>query len=236
MWQWGRKRDVHQNHQHGVFLFLFVWFFCLLLLRKICPELTSAANLPLFVCEPLPQHGHQQMSGVGLHPGTEPRPPKQSTLNLTTRPLRLTLVSFLKKHTHPTRPQRFWTSAYSFSPALFLFPSLQSIFYTADRIIFQKRNPDSATHLLSLSKVPSTFRIKSRLLWKPFMLWFLPTASTSPPATPLQAPCTQALSECGTCCSGTSLLSSLAVLFLVDILPHSFLLGGHLSQKASPGN
>ena len=28
------------------------------LLRKISPELTSAANLPLFVCEPLLQHGH----------------------------------------------------------------------------------------------------------------------------------------------------------------------------------
>ena len=31
------------------------------LLRKICAELTSVANLPLFVCEPPPQHGHLQV-------------------------------------------------------------------------------------------------------------------------------------------------------------------------------
>ena len=50
------------------------------------PELTSAVNLPLCVCDPPPQHGHRQMSGAGPHLGTEPGPPKQSTPNLTTRP------------------------------------------------------------------------------------------------------------------------------------------------------
>ena len=49
----------------------------------------SIVNIPLFVCELLPQHGHWQMSGVGPHLGTEPRPPKLSTLNLTARPLGL---------------------------------------------------------------------------------------------------------------------------------------------------
>ena len=49
--------------------FLFLFFF---LLRKIHPELTSVANLPLLVCESLPQRGHWQMSGVGPCPGTKP--------------------------------------------------------------------------------------------------------------------------------------------------------------------
>ena len=65
--------------------------FFLLLLRKICPEVTSAANLPLFVCEPPPQHGHSWTSGVGPCLGTKPRLSKQSTLNLTTRPGLLSL-------------------------------------------------------------------------------------------------------------------------------------------------
>ena len=44
------KRDNESKAlKHIVFLFL---------LRKIHPELTFAANLPLFICEPPPQHGH----------------------------------------------------------------------------------------------------------------------------------------------------------------------------------
>ena len=62
---------------------LFSFFF----LRKICPELTSAANLPLFVCGLPPQHGQWQMSEPC--PWTEPRPLKQSEPELTTRPPRL---------------------------------------------------------------------------------------------------------------------------------------------------
>ena len=56
------------------------------LLRKICPELTSVADLPLFVRELLSQHGHWQTSNVGPNLGTEPTLPKRSTPNLTTRP------------------------------------------------------------------------------------------------------------------------------------------------------
>ena len=52
----------------------------------ICPELTSAANLPLFVCELLPQRGHRETSGIGLRLGTEPGLPKQRALNPTARP------------------------------------------------------------------------------------------------------------------------------------------------------
>ena len=49
-------------------------------------ELIPVANLPLFVCEPPPQHGHWEIGGVGLHLGTKPGLLKGSTLNLTTRP------------------------------------------------------------------------------------------------------------------------------------------------------
>ena len=62
------------------------------LLRKICPELTSIANLPLFVCELQPQHSHGQTSGVGLHPGSKPGAPQWSVLNLTTKPTGLALT------------------------------------------------------------------------------------------------------------------------------------------------
>ena len=41
------------------------------LLRKISPKLTSLANLPFFVCEPLTLHDHWQTSGVGQHSGSE---------------------------------------------------------------------------------------------------------------------------------------------------------------------
>ena len=43
-------------------------------------------SLFFFVCELPAQHGHWQWSGVGLHPGTKPRLPKWSTVNLTTGP------------------------------------------------------------------------------------------------------------------------------------------------------
>ena len=45
-----------ENHtaSRGNFLFCLLFF----LLRKIFPELMSVASLPLFVCEPLQQHGH----------------------------------------------------------------------------------------------------------------------------------------------------------------------------------
>ena len=67
------------------------WYFLLFffLLRKIHPELTSTANLPLFVCGQPPQRGHWQTSGVGPPLGIEPRLLKQSALNLTTRLLGL---------------------------------------------------------------------------------------------------------------------------------------------------
>ena len=56
-------------------------------LRKIGTELISVSVFLYFVCRLLPQHG--LMSGVGLHPGSEPvNPglPKWSTLNLITMP------------------------------------------------------------------------------------------------------------------------------------------------------
>ena len=53
-------------------------------------ELTLVANLPLSVCEPLPQPGHWQMSGVGLRWETEAGQPKWSMPNVTTRPPGLT--------------------------------------------------------------------------------------------------------------------------------------------------
>ena len=64
------------------------------LLRKVHPNLTSVATLPLFHCEPPPQHGYWQTSGEGSCLGTESRPPKWSTLNLTTRSSGLALNSF----------------------------------------------------------------------------------------------------------------------------------------------
>ena len=48
------------------------FFYFLFLLRKISPELTSAASLPLLVCEPLLQHGHWQSRGIGPCLGTNP--------------------------------------------------------------------------------------------------------------------------------------------------------------------
>ena len=74
-----------------IFYFFNLFFF---LLRKICPELTSTANLPLFVCEPPPHYGHWQMSGAGPYPGNEPGPPKWGALNLITRPLGLALSKY----------------------------------------------------------------------------------------------------------------------------------------------
>ena len=66
------------------FLNSFCFLFFSFLLRKICPELTSPCNLSLFICEPPPQHGHWQMSGVGPWPGAKPEPPNWSVPNLTT--------------------------------------------------------------------------------------------------------------------------------------------------------
>ena len=54
-------------------------------LRRICPELTSTANLPLFVCEPPPQNGYWQTGGIGPCLETELRLSKWSMPNLTTR-------------------------------------------------------------------------------------------------------------------------------------------------------
>ena len=70
--------------------FWFVTFFCFSP-EEDSPELTSIANLPLFVCELPPQHSHWQTSGVDPRPGIEPRPLKWSVPNLTTRPLGLAL-------------------------------------------------------------------------------------------------------------------------------------------------
>src|SRR3712207_4869248 len=53
-------------------------------LRKIRPELTSVANLPLF-CMWVADTAWLTMSGVGLCPGTKPGPLKRGTPNLTTR-------------------------------------------------------------------------------------------------------------------------------------------------------
>ena len=55
------------NHHSTFCLYKFYYFIYLyfFLLRKICSELTSATRLPLLVCEPPPQHGHWQTSGVG---------------------------------------------------------------------------------------------------------------------------------------------------------------------------
>ena len=61
--------------------------------------LTSVANLPFFICEPLPQHG--QMSGIGLRPGTKPRPLKRSTPNLTTMPPGLAHNQIFMRNSHP---------------------------------------------------------------------------------------------------------------------------------------
>ena len=55
----------------------------------VCPELTSAANLPPFVHELLPQHGHWQTSGIGRCLGTESRLLNWNAPSLTTRPLGL---------------------------------------------------------------------------------------------------------------------------------------------------
>ena len=66
-------------------------------LTKICPELTSAANLPLFVCKLPPWHGHWQTSSIGPHLGTEPGLWKQSVLNLTARPPGLPLTLLLNE-------------------------------------------------------------------------------------------------------------------------------------------
>ena len=79
---------------HNLFIYLF-------LVRKTGPELISVAILLYLVCGSLPQHG--LMSGVGLCPGSEPvnpRPLKQSMLNLTTMPPGWPLykISLLKNH------------------------------------------------------------------------------------------------------------------------------------------
>ena len=87
--QWYFKQILECKFTYVLFFFL---SFFLFLLRKSHPELTSAANLPLFVCEPPPQHGQWQMNGVVLRLGTEPRPWKQSATNLTTRLLELALL------------------------------------------------------------------------------------------------------------------------------------------------
>ena len=77
----------------SLFLFCFFWF--LFLLRKICRELTSTTNLPLFACKPARHHGLWQMSGVGPRPKAKPGPLKHSVPNLTTRPPGWLALSFL---------------------------------------------------------------------------------------------------------------------------------------------
>ena len=92
---WGRF--TLSLHLLPIFLFL---------LRKICPELTSVANLPLSADAELPWANICCQSstfcmwaaatarpltddGCRSVQGTEPRPLKRNTLNLTTRPVGL---------------------------------------------------------------------------------------------------------------------------------------------------
>ena len=59
---------------------------------NICCQSSS-----FFVCELLSWHGHLLMSGVGPDSGTKSGPPKQSTLNLTPRPLGLARILYNPK-------------------------------------------------------------------------------------------------------------------------------------------
>ena len=78
--------------------FLFSSFF---LLRKIHPELTSAANLPLFVCELLPTAWPLKDKCCRFAPRNQkPRPLKQRAPNLTTRPPGLALYLFIYLFNH----------------------------------------------------------------------------------------------------------------------------------------
>ena len=67
----------YMKHKNNEVFFFF--------LRKICPELTSVTNVLLF-CLWATTTAWPLMSGAGPCPGNKPRLPKQSTLNLTTRP------------------------------------------------------------------------------------------------------------------------------------------------------
>ena len=62
-----------------------VIYLFIVLLRKIGPELTSVANLPLFFMW-VAATAWPPMKGVGLCLVIEPGPPKQNVPNLTTRP------------------------------------------------------------------------------------------------------------------------------------------------------
>ena len=72
------------------------YYYFFFLLKKICPELTSGANFPLF-CMWVATTGWL-MSGIGPHMGSgtiNPRQLKQSTPNPTTRPWGQPLYYFL---------------------------------------------------------------------------------------------------------------------------------------------
>ena len=62
----------------------YFYYYYFSLPREICPELKSVANLPLFCVWVAATEW--LTSDVAPHPGTEPRPLKRSTPNLTTRP------------------------------------------------------------------------------------------------------------------------------------------------------
>ena len=101
----GNRRSSENLAKREAVSFVGSWgSYLFFLVRKICPELTSVADPPFFFClrkirpelisVPVflyfvcgsPATAWPLTSGVGLYPGTEPRLPKQSVLNLTTRP------------------------------------------------------------------------------------------------------------------------------------------------------
>ena len=90
------KKHLGADWQETDIVFASFWVYCVVFwLRKIHPELASAASLPLFfffscmwaTTMAWPLTDKQCRSA----PQTELRLPKQSVLNLITRPLRLAL-------------------------------------------------------------------------------------------------------------------------------------------------
>ena len=85
---WNSQWCQYSRCTQWCFLFVVV-----VLLRKICSELTSVASLPVF-CMWVTATAWPLMSCVGTCPRTKPRLPKWSALILTTRPWGQALIIF----------------------------------------------------------------------------------------------------------------------------------------------
>lgn len=89
---------------------------------------------------------------------------------------------------------------------------------------------------LVIQRCPRTFRMKSKLFWKPFMCSFLLTASTSSSDTPMGTQCTQVFSTVVLTVSGTALLSLPCGYLIPSLIPFCMLVTSFKTPHlTSPG-